>query len=287
MSTTGFTLVSDLLNKPITNRKISIQGPINGGKSWLAGTIGTPEKKVRFFDFDGKAEGFRKHPNAANILVKSYVDKTSGQGRVPEPRAGVEFLQDINLLEYDKKNGKYEPCVNVIDSMKYLEMALNRMHMYAGAKKKASNAGGIQFNLVNGWDAYNDSFGTITDAILNSLFTLDDLIVIFHERPETDKTINPGDTEGVKNNKYTGRYSIDPPRLDGLKSLFVDKYRVLPRDSASGPYQVQLETDGEFLGATSLLGTNQVEVADLAMLLRKDAEYRAKQSTTTKLPTTN
>lgn len=271
------------LELTVTNWKILIQGQVSGGKSWLAGTAGTTEKKVRFFDFDNKAAALMKHPNVANILVKSYVDITGRQGSVPEPRAAVEFINDIGTLEYEKKSGKYIPCINVIDSLTYLAQAIDRMWMYGNpASRKELAIGALRLQVPDQYGPYRDTDVTL-NSILGRLFALDDLIVIAHERPEEDKTSSDKD----KMKRLTGRYSLHPPRLDILKSLFNDKFRVLPRETAGGDFKVQLETNDDYLGATSMLGVKACEVANLAMLFQKHDEAKRKLKETLLLETKN
>jgi hypothetical protein len=273
----GFSLSSELDNNTnVGFKKILIQGQVSAGKSWLAASAASKEKKCRFFEFDGKALALCKHKNAEFVYVKSYVDKTAQQGPVPEPRAAVEFINDIGTLEYEKKQGTYESCINVIDSLTFLEIALCRMSMFKNAKaRKEVQVGSTRFNITDGWDAYKDSVATLQDGILNRLFLLDDLIVCAHERPEEEAS----STEKDKKKRLTGRYSLHPPRIDFLKSLFNDKYRILPRLTAGGDFQVQLETNDDFLGANTLFGVNAVEVADLAMLEAKSRAFKEKNKT--------
>lgn len=259
-----------LTTMPRQNLKIMIQGQVSAGKSWLAASAATKAKRVRFFDFDGKLEGLAKHKKAEFIIGKTYTEITARQGPVPEPRAAVEFINDIGLLEYEKKEGKYESCVNVIDSLTYLSSALDFFNLYTNPKaRKELVIGPMKAYIADNYGPYQDTLANL-NSILSRLFALDDLIVIAHERPEEDKTSSEKD----KQKRLTGRYSIHPPRLDILKSLFNDKYRVEPRLSLGGNFSVQLETNDDFLGASTLLGVKQVETADLAELLVKDKTAR-------------
>src|SRR5690348_6740020 len=96
------------------HRKILIQGPVSAGKSFLAASAASAEKPCRFFDFDGKLLALAKHKNVSYITGRSYIDRVAQQGPAPEPRAAVEFINDIGLLEYEKKQEKYKSCFNVI-----------------------------------------------------------------------------------------------------------------------------------------------------------------------------
>lgn len=273
-----FKPVTELALEKKEHKKILIQGPVSAGKSWLAGSIGTPKKKARFFEFDGKALALVRHPNATNIEVMSFKDVTAGSGRVPEPRAFADFIGTISELEYLKSEGKYTPAWNIIDSLTFLDEAGVHQFMYTNpAGRAVVSVGGTYFHIVKGWDAREDSKNSIMNGVLSRLFALDDLIVIAHERPEVDRADPIMTDKGkIAGYKTTGRYSLHPPRLDSLKSLFNDKYRVTCIGST---HYVKTQSDDEFLGACTLLDVKPQEEADLAKLIAKHeaAQEKLKQ----------
>ena len=259
--------------------RLLIQGQVSSGKSFLAASIGEPKKKARFFDFEGKLSALARHSNAANIEGRTYIDPPIRQGKFPQPTAFNNFMLDLGQLEYLKSEGKLEPAYNVIDTVTFLEGAIVRDELYKNpSARKTISVGGSELLVPEGWDAYKNAKYEI-EALLNRIFALGDTICIAHERPEIDRSVSPKET---MDKRLTGRFSLEPPRLDIIKSLFKDKYRV---SSIGSSFTVFLNTNEDFLGACTFHGCSASEPADLHSIIEKHRAFMAQRSKEKESPT--
>ncbi len=255
--------------------RILIQGPVSSGKSFLAASIGEPNKKAYIFDFDGKLSALARHPNAANIVGKSYLDPSGQQGAVEKPTAFEQLLLDIGELEYQKKIGKLQPAYYIFDTLTFLEASALRLEMYKNPSARNSiTIGGSSIHVPSGYDVYK-AVKIEMEYLIFRLFALGDTIVNAHERPEIDRTVS---SKAKEDERITGLYSLEPPRLNVLKSLFKDKYRV---SRIGGQHIVSLQSNDDFLGACTFNGVKDHEEADLAKIIAKHREFMAKK----KVPT--
>lgn len=261
------TLAQDI-NPNETNKAIAIIGEPKTGKSWLAATIGEAVGATYAFDLDDRKDSIAGKPN---IIVKTYVDTVQSQ-----PRAFKELEADVERFKYNKISGKPIPRAYIIDSVSFLkriveneffeQMKTSNVKMFRTVKLAGTNN---EVRIPEGWDAING----VRDYCLYlfaELRALGHLVVVFHERPLTDKVLSTP-TKTV----YTGKIGIDPPFLNSLLSVFNDVWRIVL--DKSGNYKVTVKANAEFNGATSLQGLDEVENPNIAAMLQKNAAMIAKR----------
>lgn len=236
-----FGAVSMANTDPTDRLKLAIIGPPKGGKSRLACTAPRP---ILDYDFDDRSESIKSLPEAMkkDIYIKTLQDKEP-----INPTAFGIFQTDIGKMEYAVSQGKQLPFKTIIvDSVTYcskwaMNWALGSMNEKAGAKEVS--VGGFRFKLARGFEPYDAE----TNAIANSAIRLFNLgvhvIFVFHERAEEA----PDSSQASP--KFTGRFTVDPPRMSKILPLFNEQWRITPN---SGLYVVQTKPNYEFIGATCL-----------------------------------
>lgn len=241
-----------------------IQGQVSNGKSWLMGTAASGETPILCLSFDKKDAGLQLHPQRKYIKFVNFLEVTSVQGPAPMPRAFTECMLYVGMLESLKKDGKLDPRIIIaLDSLKYCELAALQYAMYdigrtASAKLKV---GGSEILVPQGWDGYKASITYVRNLILR-LMALSNLIVIAHERAEEDTTSTAKD----KRERLTGQYALDPPRLNELKSLFLNKFRV--ESTGTNSWRLYTVTNDKFDGGCIFEGASPIMEASLLPLLR-------------------
>lgn len=238
--------------------KVAIIGIPGVGKSWFAYTMpGT----VWSFDFDTRSESLkeyvRKHPlRKGEIEGKTYFDTNPNA-----PNAMQEMEKDIAMFEYLQSQGKPTPATYLIDSMSYMRSAME--HEIIRQQPSFARTVKINTNTIkvpSGWDVIN-GVTAYTEYIVGRLSVLGNVIMVFHEIDEGDRT------KSTKEQKaYTGMKTIKPQYLSGVLSLFDHVFRM--KIDYKSDRIVQCQPDSDFITKTSMR-LDATEVPDIAAMLKK------------------
>jgi hypothetical protein len=261
-------LATESIDTNSSNKAIAIIGEPKTGKSWLAATIAEAVGVTYFFDLDDRKDSIA---GKKNVIAKTYVDLIQSQ-----PRAFKEMEKDIERFKYNKVSGKPIPAAFVVDSVTFLkriveneffeQMKNSTVKMFREVKLDGTNN---TVRIPEGWDAING----VRDYCLYlfaELRALGHLIVIFHERPLTDKALST-----PAKPVYTGKIGVDPPFLNNLLTVFNDVWRIIL--DPNGSYKVFVKANANFNGSTSLQGLDMVENPNIAAMLQKNAAAIAKR----------
>lgn len=255
----GITQATDI---KLDRMKIALVGEYKIGKDWLANTA---PGKIFTFDFDDRKDSLLKHPNKANISVKTYYDIDPMR-----PSQWPQLESDVVEWQEMKRRGEPIPDWFVCSSMQFMgECAMNwvlmnnpgiRMEIREGDK---SNKGKVIGWQPFGWEGYT----AVTQAIennLNALHSLGNLICVFHEMPEKDIQASTPKTP-----VYTGRLQVYPNYLKKLLSVFNDQWRLI----VFGGTRKLLTSisDSAFVGATSLHVDAEIDNPDITKMLAEHA----------------
>jgi hypothetical protein len=251
-----------------SGKAIAIIGEPKTGKSWLAASIGRAVGPTFVFDLDNRMDSIAGKPN---IIGKTYVDETQ-----INPHAMRDILIDLENFKYRKTCGEPIPVAYIVDSVTFLKRIVenqffkenetnNALKMFHAVKLQGKN----EVRIPIGYDSIN-GVRDFCIYLFSELRALGHLIVIFHERPITDKKLST-----PQRPVYTGKIGVDPPYLNGLLTTFNDVWRIVT-DSA-GNYKVFVKPAEDFNGATTLRGLEPIEDPDIAAMLQKNAAALAKQ----------
>lgn len=239
---------------PLDQLKLAIVGPPKTGKSRLAAT---GRKPVYVADFDDRAESLAGLPE---VYVKTYFDANPLAGQ-----AFANFLTDLNMFEYKFLQGA-KPGIDIpktisLDSMTYFINANLRYVMSQNsAGVKQLNLGGMKVNIPRGYDPYTGETSYTVNVIERIIAMEMDVIAVFHERPEE----TPDSTQ--ENPKFTGKYSVHPPRAAGYLALFNELWHV---KYENGKYLVQVKPSYDFQAATCLSGLSDEEEPNIEKMIEK------------------
>lgn len=250
--------------------KICLVGAPKVGKDWFANTA---PGRIFTFDFDDRFDALQKHPNRANIEGKTYYDEDP-----QNPHAWVEFEADVAEFQEMKARGEPIPDWFVMSSMQFVSDMCQNYILYnnpglrleitesrpKNEKRGSSKGSGKTLAFVPfGWEPYNSNIECIKTNI-NALHSIGNLICVYHEAPEKDKT-----TSTPEKPVYTGKLSVQPANLQKLIPLFNDMLRV----KVVNNQRVVITdcSDYQFDGATSMLLDSEEE-ADLTKMLAKHKE---------------
>lgn len=256
---TGSTRATDIT---MDKMKIALVGEYKVGKDWLANTApGT----IFSFDFDDRKDSLAKHPNRANIEVKTYYDTDP-----LKPTQWPQFESDVCEFQEMARKGEKIPDWFVLSSMQYCGdccmnwILLNNPGMRQEVRENKQDK---QSKIISyqpfGWEPYT----AVTNAVennVNALHSIGNLICCFHEMPEKD-IVN----STPKNPVYTGKYQVYPNYLKKLLSIFNDQWRLIvfggSRKVVTGV------SDSQFIGATSL-SVDDEEEPNITKMLEKHSE---------------
>jgi hypothetical protein len=236
--------------------KIAIVGPPGVGKSWFA--LSMPGSTFDF-DFDTRAESMKEYirkTKRTNIDGKTYTDLDPNL-----PTAMVETEKDISMFEYLASQKKPTPENYLIDSMTFMRPAMEHeiiRQQPTFARKVKINTTTI--NVPSGWDVIN-GVTAYTEYIVGRLSALGNVIMVFHELDETDKTKSTKDQKA-----YTGMKTIKPQYLSGILSLFDHVFRM--KIDYKNERIIQCQPDSDFITKTSMKLDTE-EKPDLAAMIAK------------------
>lgn len=244
----------DLNAEPLL--KMAIVGPPGVGKSWMAFTM---PGSIWDFDFDTRAESLKEFVNKTkrmDIEGKTYFDVNPNA-----PVAMQQMETDIAMFEYLKQQGKPTPTTYLVDSMSYMRPAMEheliRQQPSFSRKVKINNT---TINVPSGWDVIN-GVTAFTEYVVGRLSALGNVIFIFHEIDEGDRTRSTKDQKA-----YTGMKTIKPQYLSGVLSLFDHVFRM--KIDYAGNRKVQCQPDSDFITKTSMK-LDALEDPDIAKMLAK------------------
>lgn len=223
-----------------TRFKLALIGKPKTGKSWCAATApGT----VLHYDFDERYESLSTLPPEyrEKVMVKTLVDISQYH-----PTAFSALEQDLNTLKYRRDEGKTIPDSYVLDSATFLKKAIENVYFNGGGSTRSLKVSS-SLTLLRGkdWDTVNTVIGAM-EYLITEYSALGNLIVVFHEKPEKDKTAS---TEKVT--KYTDKLTVDPQFMAVLLSRFNEVWRI-DLDYQQN-YVVTCKPTSDFLGSTTLL----------------------------------
>jgi len=220
------------------NFKIAIVSPPGEGKSWLAASCATPEEPAFVWDFDGRRQSIA---GKSNVHVKTIQDVNYP---TLMPTSWQTYLTDIMGFENAKARGEEIPKWFIPDSATYMSEAALHYIMYNSPSLRREIRAGASITYVpKGFDTYKAEIAEVIGA-LQRLFCLGNVIMTFHIGAEKA----PDSTQD--NPKFTGKYTVTPPRYADLLALFNDQWRV----KAIGPqqYEVQTQPSWDFVAKTTL-----------------------------------
>ena len=249
--------ISGLINLEAEAKyKIAIVGPPGVGKSWLAYSF---PGSIFAYDFDTREESLKEYCKKfkrTDIEGKKYFDLDPNI-----PVAMAEMEKDIAMFEYLATQNKPIPETHLIDSMSYMRPAMEHeiiRQQPTFARKVKINTSIV--NVPSGWDVIN-GVTAYTEYIVGRLSALGNVIMVFHEIDEGDRT------KSTKEQKaYTGMKTIKPQYLSGILSLFDHVFRV--KIDYASQRKVQCQPDSDFITKTSMK-LDAEELPDLAAMIAK------------------
>lgn len=251
-----------------TRLKIAIIGKPKTGKSWFAATA---PGNVLHYDFDERYESLSTlaPEYKSKVQVKTLVDAAQSS---PTAFKGLEA--DLNLLKYRRSEGKPIPDSYILDSATYLKKAIENEYFAGGGTSRSLKISPTT-SILRGkdWDTVNAVIGAM-EYLITEYSALGNLIVVFHEKPEKDKTAS---TDKVT--KYTDKITVDPQFMAVLLSRFNEVYRI--DLDYQQDYVVTCRPTGEFLGSTTLL-IDKEEKPSIAEILAKHRKRLQEQEGTKK-----
>lgn len=217
-----------------TRLKIAIMGEPKTGKSWFAATAPQP---VLVYDFDDRAESLA---GKDGVMVKTLIDVEQ-----KNPTAFKALESDLSTFKYRKKEGKPIPASYVFDTITYLKRwieneAFTQGLDYRSLKLSASSS----IRMTKNWDAVN-AVERALYYLIGEYSQLGNLIFVFHEKPEKDKTKSTNDKS-----VYTEKITIDPQFLAPILSRFNEVYRI--EIDGNNKYMVTCKPSTEFTASTTL-----------------------------------
>lgn len=226
------------VNAATSNFKIAIVANSGEGKSWLAASCATPEEPAFVFDWDARIQSIAGKPN---VTAKTYQDVNFP---AKMPMAWQTALTDLQAMEqaYLRKELPYKWFI--YDSATYGSTACMNWIIYnTPSMRREIQAGGRTTYVPKSYDAYKAEVGEVV-AFWSRLSAMGNLIVTFH----MDAEKAPDSTQ--ENPKFTGKFSVTPPRYGDLLALFNDQWRI----KAMGPnnYKVQTAPDYTFIAKRTL-----------------------------------
>ena len=235
---------------PEKKLKIAIIGEPKTGKSWFASTAPAP---VFVADFDDRAESLR---GRENVFIKTYKDLDPNN-----PNAIADLETDLQLMIYQKKQGKEVPKTIVLDSLTYMRAAIESALMATSSNLSRSvRIGGKIVKIPQGWDIVN-GIRRHMDNIITTCSSIGNVIITCHEQPEKDTVASTKDEK-----KYTGRITIQPQYLNTILSTFNEVWRISIDDK--GEYTVEVKPTNEFLSSTTLK-LDATEKPNISEMLKK------------------
>lgn len=236
--------------------KIAIVGPPGVGKSWLAFTM---PGSIFTFDFDTRSESmkeFVRKYKRPEVEGKTYFDIDPNN-----PNAMRDMEMDIGMFEYNFGQKKASPDTYLIDSMSYMRPAMEHeiiKQQPTFARKVKINTSTV--NVPSGWDVIN-GVTAYTEYIVGRLSVLGNIIMVFHEIDEGDRTRSTKEQKA-----YTGMKTIKPQYLSGVLSLFDHVFRM--KIDYAGNRIVQCQPDSDFITKTSMK-LDATEPPNLADMIKK------------------
>lgn len=246
-----------------TKLLMAIIGKPKTGKSWFAATA---PGYVLVYDFDGRYESLSTLPEEYKhkVKVKTLLDASQSQ-----PTAFKALEADLNMLKYRKSEGKPIPDSFVLDSGTYLKKAVeNEFFSQGGSTRSIKLSPTTALLRGKDWDTVNAVVGAF-EYLISEYSQLGNLIVVFHEKPEKDKTASTAQLT-----KYTDQTTVDPQYLAVLLSRFNEVYRI--QLDYEQNYVVTCKPSSEFLASTTLL-IDKEERPSIQGLLNKHRANLAKQ----------
>lgn len=233
-----------------TRLKIAIMGEPKTGKSWFAATAPKP---VLVYDFDNRAESLA---GMEGVMIKTLEDINQ-----KSPIAFKALESDLSTLIYRKKEGKPIPATFVFDSITYLIRFIQNEAFTQGLdyrSLKLSDSSSIR--MSKNWDAVN-AVERALHYLIGEYSQLGNLIFVFHEKPEKDKTKST-DQKSV----YTEKITIDPQFLAPILSRFNEVYRI--EIDSSNKHMVTCKPSREFTASTTLK-LDEKELPNIQGMLNK------------------
>lgn len=221
------------------NFKIAIVANPGEGKSWLAASCATKEEPAYVFDFDGRKQSIAGKPF---VTAKTYQDVNYPQLM---PTAWSSFLRDLMTMEIAFKKGELPYKWFIYDSATFGSSAcLNNIMYHSPALRREINAAGTITYIPKSFDTYKAEMAEVVGAF-QRLMVMGNLIVTYHMDAEkaADST--------VESPKFTGKWSVTPPRYGDTLALFNDQWRI--KAMGPGQYKVQTQPSYDFTAKNTML----------------------------------
>ncbi len=240
--------------------KIALVGPSKGGKSWVAATA--PKKPIFFIDWAGRLASVAGKPG---VLGKTYSEHES----LTQHKAWQSMITDFQMFEYNKLQKKGIPGTLVFDDMDFMLNAADRFVMVNNPSEKMRRVVKIDQTksvYVPVFDTYKAEMSLVSNILARAVELGVDVIAIFHERAEEA----PDST--LENPKFTGKFTVHPPRCKELLPIFNDVWRIKPQDN--GKYTVYTSPNYEFLGCKTI-EVDSEEIPNIEEMIKK--HYKNKE----------
>lgn len=234
---------------------VAIVGKPKIGKSWFAATA---PGNVLIYDFDNRHESLSTLPPELKDklrIIKCHDDVQTN------PQGFNKLESHLSILKYRKSQGWIIPDSYVLDSATYLKEAIENVFFKGGGASRSLKVSPTT-SILRGkdWDTVNTVVGAF-NYLISEYSSLGNLIVVFHEKPEKDKTLSTPTLA-----KYTDQITVDPQYLAVLLSRFNEVFRITL--DYNQDYVVTCKPASDFLGSTTLL-IDKEEKPNLQGLLDK------------------
>jgi AAA domain len=236
--------------------RIALLGKPKSGKTTLASTA---RKPMRFYDHDNR---------------KETLEGKEGIYVVSRPTM-LQVETDLSIMKANKiRKSKGEnitlPATIVHDSVTYMNRAMEEEIFRQDPKlaRLIRVGNNTTVKIRNSWDVINGIQRYIEYLVAEYTNLGVDLIFVFHEKDEKDRTeSSPGET------KYTGLVTTDPQYLQNSLSLFNEVYRITVDGKRN--YQVAVKTNYEVTASTTML-LDPFEQPDIMAMIAKHQAAREK-----------
>jgi hypothetical protein len=230
--------------------RIALLGKAKSGKTTL---VSTARKPMRFYDHDNR---------------KETLEGKEGIFVVSRPTM-LQVETDLSIMKANKVKKLPLPATVVHDSVTYMIRAMEEEIFRQDPKlaRLIRVGNNTTVKIRNSWDVINGVQRYIEYLVAEYSVLGVDLIFVFHEKDEKDRT------ESTPNEaKYTGLVTTDPQYLQNSLSLFNEVYRITV--DGNRKYQVACRTNFEVNASTTMM-LDPFEEPDIMKMIAKHQAKRA------------
>jgi hypothetical protein len=243
--------------KSYNRLKMAIIGKPGVGKSRLAVTAPKP---VLVYDFDDRRESIA---GTQGVSIETFLDNN------PYDPTAIKSVM-LRLSEMERVKRANQPLgfeTLVFDSMTYMCKAAIIQGMKENSTgTKQIEVAGVKFNLARGYEPYDGEYNIILNIVQRAFALGVNVICVFHERMEEDERSTQASPI------YTGKVSVDPPRMNKLLPLFNEVYRMT---ADNGTYMAQTRPNHQFTAKTCLM-LDGTEKPNLIEMIQKQKSKETK-----------